>query len=279
MAGRWNGAGVSGRLAGRVCVVTGATGIAEAAALRFAREGARVFVVSRDAGDCRRLAAAVLEAGGACAWAAADLRDEDATAQAFAGCLDEYGHIDGLFAVAGASGRDAGDGPAHGVALAGWDETLQRNLTPAFLAARQAVRVMLDQQPATDGTRGAVAVVTSVLGWHPSPRLFATHAYAASKGATASLVRAMAAFYAPHGIRINAVAPGLVATPMARRAAADPATVAYARARQPLTGGFVAAGDVAGVALFLLSDDARAVTGQVLAVDGGWAVSDAGQGV
>lgn len=270
---------MSGRLADRVCVVTGATGIAEASALRFASEGARVFVVSRDAGDCRRLATAVREAGAACAWMAADLRDEDATADAFAGCLDEYGRIDGLFAVAGASGRDAGDGPAHDVASEGLDETLQRNVTPAFLAARQALRIMLDQEPATDGTRGAIAIVTSVLGWHPSPRLFATHAYAASKGATASLVRAMAAFYASHGIRVNAVAPGLVATPMARRAAADPATVAYARARQPLAGGFLTAGDVAGVALFLLSDDARAVTGQVLAVDGGWTVSDADQGV
>lgn len=222
--------------------------------------------------ECEALAAGVRDAGGTCAWAAVDLRDEEQTADGFTAGTDAFGRIDGLFAVAGASGRDAGDGPVGDVPPAGWDETLRRNLTPAFLAARAAVRTMLGQEPSTAG-RGAIVLVTSVLAWHPS-LLFTTHAYAAAKGAVSSLTRAMAARYAPDLIRVNALAPGLVDTSMARRAAADPPSVAYARTRQPLARGLLTADDVAAAAEFLLSDDARVVTGQILGVDGGWAVSE-----
>lgn len=261
------------RLAGRVCAVTGATGIAAAAARSFAAEGASVFVISLDADECATLAEEVTTAGGACAWVAADLRDEGATTAAFAGCREHYGRLDGLFAVAGASGRRVGDGPLHEMTLQAWEQTFALNGHPAFLATREAVRVMRQQERGPAG-RGAVVLISSVLAAHPSPRLFATHGYAAAKGAAIALTRTLAGYYAPDGIRINAVAPGLVATPMAQRAANDPATLVYARTKQPLADGLLPPEDVAAAALYLLSNEARFVTGQLLSVDGGWSVSE-----
>src|SRR5690606_19287991 len=98
-------------------------------------------------------------------------------------------------------------------------------------------------------------------------------AYAASKGAVIAMSQSAAAYYAPHGIRINVIAPGLVRTPMSRRAQENPAIVDYMRVKQPLAGDLLEAGDVASAALFLLGPGSRSITGQVLSVDGGWTVS------
>jgi NAD(P)-dependent dehydrogenase (short-subunit alcohol dehydrogenase family) len=116
--------------------------------------------------------------------------------------------------------------------------------------------------------------MTSILAFHPSPAHFPTHAYAAAKGAIVSLTTTMAAYYAPRMIRVNAVAPSLTRTPMAGRAASDPETVAFAAWKQPLVGGLLEPEDVADAAAFLLSSEARAITGQVLKVDGGFSVSE-----
>ncbi len=263
------------RLAGRVIVVTGASGIAAAGARRFAAEGADVGIVSRDAARTEALATSIADSGGRAEWAAADLRDETATVAAFEALRVAFGRFDGLFAVAGRSGRKFGDGPLHEIPLEGWQETLDMNGTPAFLAAREVVRAMLDAPVRDGGARGSIVLVSSVLASHPSPRLFATHAYAAVKGAEVALARTMAAYYAPHGIRVNAIEPGLVATPMSARASSDALTSAYAAAKQPLAGGFLDADAIADAALFLLSDEAGQITGQSLAVDGGWSVTEA----
>jgi NAD(P)-dependent dehydrogenase (short-subunit alcohol dehydrogenase family) len=252
------------RLQGKVCVVTGASGMAADAARRFSREGAEVWVIARDRGQCEALGLP---------HAVADLRDEGQSEAAFAALRRAHPRIDALYAVAGASGRPLGDGPAHELTLAAWEGTFALNSTPAFLAAREALRAMLDQEPGPAGTRGSLVLVSSVLASHPAPSLFATHAYAAAKAATIGLVRSMAAYYGRHAIRVNAVAPSLVRTPMSARAAADADSVAFAERRQPLTGGFLEAADVTEAAVYLCSDDSRAVTGQVLAVDGGWSVS------
>jgi NAD(P)-dependent dehydrogenase (short-subunit alcohol dehydrogenase family) len=255
------------RLANRVVLVTGAAGIAAAGAHRFAEEGASVFVVSLDEDECRALAAGLEKEGAVVGWAVSDLTDEEQTRAAFTACLDRFGRIDGLFAVVGASGRSWGDGPLDQIPLDGWRKTIDVNTVPPFLATREAVRSMKE----TGG--GSIVLIGSVLATHPSS-LFVTHAYAAAKGAAISLTKALASHYATDGIRVNLVSPGLVDTPMAARAAADPASVAYASAKQPLAGGLLDPADVAAAAAFFLSDDASRITGQVLEVDGGWGVTE-----
>jgi NAD(P)-dependent dehydrogenase (short-subunit alcohol dehydrogenase family) len=139
-----------------------------------------------------------------------------------------------------------------------------------FLAVRESVRSMRVE------SGGSIVIVSSVLAGHPSPKLFATHAYAAAKGAAVSFARATAAFYAPNRIRVNVICPGLVSTPMSARAASDPVTVAYVTEKQPLAAGFLPPEAIANAALFLISDESQYVTGQVLEVDGGWSVTEAG---
>lgn len=251
--------------------MTGSSGIAAAGARRFAAEGAAVGIVARNEDACAELASLIVADDGRVAWAVADLRDEAATVAAFASLRSELGPLDGLFAVAGGSGRKFGDGPIHEASLEGWRETLDLNGVPTFLAAREAIRAMLPPE----GRGGSIVIVSSVLGSDPVPSLFATHAYAAIKGAADALARTMAAYYAPHGIRVNSLAPGLVATPMSARAQGDEATTAFAARKQPLAGGFLDADAIADAALFLLSDEARQITGQRLAVDGGWSVTPA----
>jgi NAD(P)-dependent dehydrogenase (short-subunit alcohol dehydrogenase family) len=248
--------------------------MAAAAARGIAAEGGKVFVISRRAEGAAALAAEVVAAGGEAGSHPADLRDDTATEAAFAACLAQFGRIDGLFAVAGGSARQAGDGPVHDAPLEGFEAALDYNAVPAFLAARHAVRAMLDQEPLANGERGSVVLMSSVLADSPA-RLFVTHGYAASKGAINALTRTMAAYYAPNGIRVNTVAPGLVATPMSARAQADPDTVAYAARKQPLAAGLLPAEAAGDFAVFFLSAESRFITGQVIALDGGWSVTEA----
>jgi NAD(P)-dependent dehydrogenase (short-subunit alcohol dehydrogenase family) len=263
---------MTGRLADRVCLVTGSTGIAAAAAVLLARQGASIFVASRTGAHADALAARIRSAGGRAGARAADLSREADAEAAVGACVEAYGRIDGLLSVAGGSGRHFGDGPIHELTAEGWDRTLEQNLRSQAMVSRAVARQMLGQEPNASGTRGSIVLISSVLASRPVPELFATHAYAAAKGAIASLGLAMAATYAASGIRVNVLAPGLTDTLMAARAAADPATVAFVRRKQPLAAGFLEADDVASAAVYLLADESRAVTGQVLAVDGGWSV-------
>jgi len=263
------------RFDGRVVLVTGSTGIAAASARRLAAEGARVVVASRTEAHCRSLAEAITSAGGDASFEVADLLEDDAAERVIDAAVARHGRLDGVFSVAGGSGRRYGDGPAHAVTPSGWDATLDLNARTLFLVSAAAARRMLAQDPDDAGQRGAILHMGSVTSSSPSPTYFATHAYAAAKGAITALTRTMASYYAPHGIRVNAVAPGVTRTPMAERAASDPDIVAFATWKQPLVGGLLEPEHIAGAAAFLLSHDALAITGQVLDVDAGWSVTDA----
>jgi NAD(P)-dependent dehydrogenase (short-subunit alcohol dehydrogenase family) len=271
-----SGEGVTGRLADKVCLITGATGIAARTALLAAREGARLFIASLHEDDCRALASEVEEAAGrpCAAYHAGDLTNSGVARTAVENCVAQFGRMDALFNVAGGSGRHMGDGPVHECTDEGWDATLALNAKSTFLMCRETVRQMLQQEPiAPFGLRGCIVNTGSVLATAPEPNFFATHAYAASKGAVLSLSRAMAAHYAPHKIRVNVLAPALVRTPMSRRAQENPDIVARMKTKQPLVEDLLDPDTIAHAAVFLLSDEAAMITGQVFDVDGGWSVS------
>jgi NAD(P)-dependent dehydrogenase (short-subunit alcohol dehydrogenase family) len=188
-----------------------------------------------------------------------DLTDEPAVARVF----DAVGPLDLVFNGAGISGRSRfGDGPVESIPRSGWEGVLEANLTTVFLVCKHAIPAVR----AAGG--GAIVNLASVLGLVGGDADFATHAYAASKGAIISLTRAMAVTYAPERIRVNAIAPGLIETPMSARAQADPQILARMTELQPLTGALGRPEDVAHAVVYLAG--AEFVTGQVLAVDGGW---------
>jgi NAD(P)-dependent dehydrogenase (short-subunit alcohol dehydrogenase family) len=257
------------RFDGRVVLVTGSTGIAAAAAEALINAGATVFVTSRTADHVDNLVEdlAVRSAG-----MAADLTNEGAVQSVVDACVARFGRLDAVYNVAGISGRRFGDGPLHELTLDGWQTVLTNNVTSQMLVCRAAIRQMLKQEPAANGQRGSIVNMSSVLARHPSPEFFGTHAYAASKGAVEAMSRSAAAFYAAQGIRVNVIAPALVATPMSARAQSDARIMDYVAKKQPLINRSLTADDLVGTALYLLGDDSLAVTGQVIDVDGGWSL-------
>jgi len=171
--------------------------------------------------------------------------------------------VDALFNVVGASGRHLGDGPVEECTLEAWEYVLNLNVRSTFLCCKYGIPALR----AAGG--GSIINLSSVLGLVGHER-FDTHAYAASKSAVIALSRAMAVRYAPDRIRVNVLCPGLVRTPMSRRAQEDPATVDALGELQPLGGTFIEPEDVAHAALYLASDASRMITGAVLPVDAGW---------
>jgi NAD(P)-dependent dehydrogenase (short-subunit alcohol dehydrogenase family) len=256
-------------LNGKVLIVTGSTGIAAATVRLAAAAGAHVVVVTSDDTSGWELA----EVTGIEPWVG-DLTRPAAADSALAHCLSKFGRVDCLFNASGLSGRRFGDGPVHEASDEGWDLTLSHNLKVMFQMCRAVTGRLLQQEVGAAGSRGSILNIGSVLAETPEPKHFATHAYAAAKGAVVAMTRSMAAYYAPHRIRVNVLAPGLVRTPASERAG-NAELLAFLEKKQPLTGGMVDAEDVARAAVFLLSDDARSITGEALAVDGGWSVSGA----
>jgi NAD(P)-dependent dehydrogenase (short-subunit alcohol dehydrogenase family) len=252
----------------KIVIMTGSTGLGAAAAKLAAEGGAQVLVATGDEPSGILLA----EATKAELWVG-DVNRPGAAESVLAQCLSKFGRVDGLFHSVGLSGRRWGDGPVHECTDEGWEVTLAQNLTGMFRMCRAVIGRMLDQPPGDDGIRGAIVLVGSVLTESPEPKHFATHAYAAAKGAAAAMTRSMAAYYAAHQIRVNAIAPGMVRTPASERMEAAPELATLIARKQPLAGGLMDAMDAARTAVFLLSSEARVITGQVLTVDAGWSVS------
>jgi NAD(P)-dependent dehydrogenase (short-subunit alcohol dehydrogenase family) len=250
-----------------IVIIGGTTGIGLSAAKAFIAEGAKLVVVGRNA-DSVANANKLLENDAVAL--AADATHPETAVNAIITCIEKFGGFDGLYHVAGGSGRKMGDGPLHELTLEGWNKTLELNLTSLMLSNQAAVKKFLEQKKA-----GTILNMGSVLGYSPSPKYFSTHAYAASKAAIIGFSKSIAAYYAKDNIRINVVAPALVETPMAQRAANDEEILSFIKTKQPLDGGRIGKPeDTDGIAVYFMSDASKFTTGQVVAVDGGWSVSD-----
>lgn len=252
-------------------MIGGTSGLGLSATKAFVREGARVVVVGRSTDKVR---AVECELGSSVVGLAADAMQPDTATRAIALAAEKLDGFHGLYHVAGGSGRKQGDGALHELTDEGWQFTLNENLTSLLWSNRAAVRQFLAQ-----GRGGSVLNMGSVLGWSPSPHFFATHAYATAKAGIIGLTQAAAAHYAKDCVRFNVLAPALVATPMSTRAQTDPAILDFIRTKQPLDGGRIGRPeDLDAAAVFFMSDDSKFATGQVLAVDGGWCVSEGQHG-
>lgn len=261
---------MAGRLAGKAAVVVGAgqtpgetIGNGRAIALLFAREGARVLCVDRDEARAAETAALIAGEGGEASAFAADIRKAEACEAVAAACRDQLGGLDILVQNVGIGG--GGDGPAHRLTEDAFDRIIAVNLKGAWLMSRAVLPAMREQGS------GAIVFTSSLAGIAGGNQL----AYEVSKAAVNRLTTSIAQANAGKGVRCNAVAPGLMDTPMAVAGIAqargeDQEAVRQARnARVPLGGKMGTAWDTAYATLFLASDEARFITGVVLPVDGG----------
>jgi NAD(P)-dependent dehydrogenase (short-subunit alcohol dehydrogenase family) len=251
----------------KIVIIGGTTGLGLAAAQRFVHEGAQVVVVGRDKQNCEKAEASLNKNG---IGYQGDATHPDTATGAIRLCTETFGGFDGLYHVAGGSGRKFGDGPLHQLSLEGWRYTFDLNLTSMMLSNQAAIREFLARKQS-----GTILNMSSVLGYAPSPAYFATHAYAAAKSAVFGFVKSIASYYAKDNIRINVVAPALVQTPMSKRASEDDVIVNFIKTKQPLNGGRVGTPeDLNGASVYFMSDLSGYTTGQILSVDGGWSVSE-----
>ncbi len=259
------------RLEGKTAVIVGAgqspgltMGNGRATAIAFAREGARVLAVDRDAGSARETAAIIGEAGGSARSFEADVTDEARLEGAIDECVSRWGRIDILHNNVGIS-VSGGDAPVTEITPEAFDLIMAVNLRGMVLACKHAIPRMREQG------NGVIINISSIAAVENYPWV----AYKASKAGVVAFTRQIAIQNAEYGIRANAILPGLMDTPMAvdTRAAAwnrpRDEIAAERDARVPLRNKMGTAWDVAHAALFLASDEAGFITGAALPVDGG----------
>ncbi len=241
----------AGRLAGHVCVVTGASGgIGAATVALFEREGAAVVGVDLQAGAPGELALQV------------DVTDEQQVRDAFQTVRERYGHIDVLFNNAGISPND--DGSVLETTLEAWERVQQVNLRSVFLCCKHGIPHLLENDGPARGSVINTASFVAVMGAATSQI-----SYTASKGGVLALSRELGVEFARRGVRVNALCPGPVDTPLLKELfAKDPAQAARRLVHVPI-GRFAQPEEIAQGALFLASEDSSYVTASTFLIDGG----------
>jgi NAD(P)-dependent dehydrogenase (short-subunit alcohol dehydrogenase family) len=252
---------MSGRLEGKVCVITGAgSGIGRASALLFAREGARVIVADVDRAGADETVKQIHDAGGTASVVIADVTEPTAAQRLADDTAQAQGRIDVLFNNAGISGV----GTAHETSVELWDKVMAVNVRGVFLVSKFVVPHMIQKK------KGSIINMSSTIA---EIGLAQRASYAASKGAVLALTRAMQVDYAPFGIRVNALLPGTIHTPFVekylRESYPNREDGLNAIRKRQLTSDLGKPEDVASAALFLASDESSFVMGSGLFVDGG----------
>lgn len=253
---------MAARLEGKVAIVTGASsGIGHATAKLFAQEGAKVVVAARRESELRNLSEEITEGGGEAIALAGDVQSEEFAKSLVSAAVRRFGRLDVAVNNAGTVGEV---GPSTGISEKGWNETLAINLTGAFLGAKHQIAKML-----THGG-GSVVFTSTFVGY--TIGFPGSAVYAASKSGLIGLTQALAAEFGPHGIRVNAILPGAVVTPMFYGAVKTvEGRDAYSKMHALKRLG--APEELAKSILYLASDDSSFVTGTAHLVDGGISIT------
>jgi NAD(P)-dependent dehydrogenase (short-subunit alcohol dehydrogenase family) len=250
------------RLRDRVAIVTGgASGLGEGAALAFAREGAKVAVVDVNGPKAQSIADTIVREGGAALAIQADLYQVSSTQRMVDETLAAFGRVDILFASAGIFKAASIEETTEEL----WDRHLDLDLRAVFFSIKAVTPAMKRQGY---GRIITVSSIAGLVGFLNSP------AYCAAKGGIVNLTRAVACELAPFGITVNSIAPGPVETPINDpfnwRTPAGDAHRKFLSERTPSGVSFFRVDDVNGTVVYLASDDAKAVTGVTIPIDGGW---------
>jgi len=248
------------RLKDKRALVTGAaSGIGRQIARLFAAEGATVIAADINEKDLAETAQGLDQIRPL----AMDVSRSEAVRSAFETVAAQPPGLDILVCAAGVVGSKYGDGPVADCREEAWDHVMQVNLKGVWLCCKYALPLMLARG------KGSIVTISSVTAINPPCDFFRSHAYMTSKGGVITLTKCIAAYYGRQGIRANAVAPGMIDTPMSKRMQGMPEVMAYLKDRQPL-GALGDPTDIASAALYFAGDEACFVNGSVLAVDGGW---------